>query len=179
MKLFNALRSVALPLMIGALGVSFNAHAAKHMAAEGAKPADAAKPAAAKPAAKKVAKKVAKKAPVKVVYHLNQGNENASLAMNNIKNHLVADPTAKIVVVTHGKGIDFLLKDAKDAKGSEFSKQVEELSLKGVDFRVCNNTLVGRKIEPTTVISEAKIVPAGVVEISNLQAHEGYVYVKP
>lgn len=168
MKLFNSLRGLALLLMIGA-GSAF--------AADAAKPADA----AAKPAAKMAkAKKSAKaKAPVKVVYHLNQGNDNASLAMNNIKNHMAADPTAKIVVVTHGKGIDFLLKDAKDAKGNDFSKTVEDLTLKGVDFRVCNNTLVGRKIDPSTVISDAKIVPAGVVEISNLQAHEHYVYVKP
>ncbi len=168
MKLFNSLRGLALLLMIGA-GSAF--------AADAAKPADA----AAKPAAKMAkAKKAAKApAPVKVVYHLNQGNDNASLAMNNIKNHMAADPTAKIVVVTHGKGIDFLLKDAKDAKGNDFSKTVEDLTLKGVDFRVCNNTLVGRKIDPSTVISDAKIVPAGVVEISNLQAHEHYVYVKP
>lgn len=173
MKLFSTLRGLALLLMISA-GAAYAADAAKP-----AKPADAAAKPAAKPAAKMVKAKKSAKAPVKVVYHLNQGNENASLAMNNIKNHLAADPTAKIVVVTHGKGIDFLLKDAKDAKGNDYSKAVEDLTLKGVDFRVCNNTLVGRKIDPSSVISEAKIVPAGVVEISNLQAHEHYVYVKP
>ena len=48
-------------------------------------------------------------APVKVVYHMSEGIPQASRAINNIRNHLAADPTAKIVVVTHGLGIDFLL----------------------------------------------------------------------
>jgi hypothetical protein len=186
MKLHNTLRSLALLLMLGA-GAAYAADAAKP--AEAAKSTDAAKPAeaAAKPVAKAKkaakAKKVAEapKAPepVKVVYHLNEGLDQADNALRNIKNHLEADPTAKIVVVGHSKGIDFLLKDAKDKKGNEFSKRVEELSLKGVDFRVCNNTLVGRKIDPATVIPEGKIVPSGVAEVANLQAHEHYVYVKP
>ncbi|MGB9578400.1 MAG: hypothetical protein ACPL3S_03945, partial [Halothiobacillaceae bacterium] len=38
---------------------------------------------------------------------------NASAALRNIKNHLDASPAARIVVVTHGQGIDFLLKDAQ------------------------------------------------------------------
>ncbi|HJX58483.1 MAG TPA: hypothetical protein VJ325_07180, partial [Thiobacillus sp.] len=52
----------------------------------------------------------------KVVYHVND-SANARVAMNNVNNHLNAAPDAKIVVVTHGKGIDFLLNDAKDDKG--------------------------------------------------------------
>ena len=44
--------------------------------------------------------------PVKVVYHMSEGIPQASRAMANIRNHLAADPTAKIVVVTHGLGID-------------------------------------------------------------------------
>lgn len=170
MNLPNSLRSLALVLMMGA-GAAY--------AADAAKPADA----AAKPAKMAKAKKDMKAAkapePVKVVYHVNMGNEQADAALRNIGNHLAADPTAKISVVTHAKGIDFLLKGAKDGKGNEFAKRVEELSLRGVDFRVCNNTLVSRKIEPTEVISEGKIVPSGVAEVANLQANEHYVYVKP
>lgn len=44
---------------------------------------------------------------IKVVYHLNEGILQASPAMGNIHNHLDADPTVKIVVVTHGAGIEF------------------------------------------------------------------------
>lgn len=181
MKLFNTLRSLALLLLVGAMGLSFNANAAKHMAAEGAKPADAAaKPAAKAAKGKKKAAEVAKAPePVKVVYHLNEGLDQADNALRNIKNHLEADPTVKIVVVGHSKGIDFLLQGAADKKGNVFASRVEELALKGVDFRVCNNTLVGRKIDPATVISEGKIVPSGVAEVATLQSRENYSYVKP
>jgi len=114
----------------------------------------------------------------KVVYHVND-SENANAAMRNIGNHLNASPKAKIVVVTHSKGIDFLLADAKDKNGNPYEPAVQRLKAKGVDFRVCNNTLVSRKIDASTVISEASIVPSGVAEIGRLQAKEGFVYLKP
>ncbi len=117
-------------------------------------------------------------AETKAVYHINDSAV-AGVAMNNVKNHLSADPSAKIVVVTHGKGIDFLLDGAADAKGNPYNISVEELQAKGVDFRVCNNTLVSRKIDPKTVLPNAKIVPSGVAELAKLQAKEGFVYVKP
>jgi len=117
-------------------------------------------------------------AETKAVYHINDSAV-ASVAMNNIKNHLNADPGVKIVVVTHGKGIDFLLDGAADAKGNPYNINVEELQAKGVDFRVCNNTLVSRKIDPKTVLPGANIVPSGVAELAKLQANEGFVYVKP
>jgi len=113
----------------------------------------------------------------KVVYHVND-SANARVAMNNVNNHLNAAPDAKIVVVTHGKGIDFLLNDAKDDKG-EFAPVVAGLKGKGVDFRVCNNTLKARKLDASAVVPEATIVPSGVAEIGRLQAQEGYVYLKP
>lgn len=114
----------------------------------------------------------------KVVYHFNDSST-ATAGMNNIKNHLSAAPDAKIVVVTHGKGVDFLLDGAADKDGNPYNIKVEELAAKGVDFRVCNNTLVSRKIDPKTVLPQGKIVPSGVAEIGRLQAKEGYVYLKP
>jgi intracellular sulfur oxidation DsrE/DsrF family protein len=114
----------------------------------------------------------------KVVYHVND-SDNAIAAMRNIGNHIDASPKVKIVVVTHSKGIDFLLADAKDKNGNPYEPIVQRLKAKGVDFRVCNNTLVSRKIDAATVISEASIVPSGVAEIGRLQAKEGYVYLKP
>jgi uncharacterized protein len=113
----------------------------------------------------------------KVVYHVND-SANARAAMNNVNNHLNAAPDAKIVIVTHGKGIDFLLNDAKDDKG-EYASVVSGLKAKGVDFRVCNNTLKARKLDASAVNMEATIVPSGVAEIGKLQAQEGYVYLKP
>ncbi len=117
--------------------------------------------------------------PIKVVYHFSEGLEQASSGLRNIRNHLIGDPTVKIVVVGYGPGIDFLLKGAKDKNGNAFENTVDELSLAGVDFRVCNNTLTSRSIDPKQVLSDARIVPAGVVEIVRLQAKEGFVYLKP
>jgi len=117
--------------------------------------------------------------PVKAVYHINTGIDTAAAALNNIQNHLNADPTAKIVVVTHGPGIDFLIQDNKDSKGREFSSAVGTLAGKGVEFRVCNNTLVTRNVSPDTLLMETKIVPSGVAEVARLQAREGFVYLKP
>ena len=115
--------------------------------------------------------------PEKVVYHINDASV-ARVAMRNIENHLTASPEARIVVVTHGKGIDFLLNDARDDKGP-YQTQVAGLKNRGVDFRVCNNTLKGRNLDANAVIFEAGVVPSGVAEIGRLQAREGYVYLKP
>lgn len=116
---------------------------------------------------------------IKAVYHVTTGIETASAALNNIKNHLDADPKARIVVVSNGQGIDFMLQDAKDSKGREFSSAVSTLVGRGVEFRVCNNTLTTRNISPSKLLMEAKVVPSGVSEVAKLQAKEGFVYIKP
>ncbi len=116
---------------------------------------------------------------VKAVYHLNQGLEQAVDALRNARNHLDADPEAKIVFVTHGKGIDFLLEGAKDKNGNPFDVTVQTLKQRRVEFRVCRNTLTSRKIDESTVIPDATIVPSGVAEVARLQAKEGFAYVRP
>ena len=116
---------------------------------------------------------------IKAVYHVNTGVDTVSAILGNVRNHLNADPKTQIVVVTHGPGIDFLLDGARDSKGREFSGTVGELAGRGVQFRVCNNTLQSRHIDPGKVVMEAKIVPSGVAEVARLQAKEGFVYLKP
>ena len=116
---------------------------------------------------------------IKTVYHMSEGIPQASRAINNIRNHLAADPKAKIVVVTHGLGIDFLLEGATNQMEQPFAGAIGDLASKGVEFRVCNNTLVSRKIDASKVAMEAKIVPSGVAEVAKLQAREGFVYLRP
>ena len=117
--------------------------------------------------------------PVKVVYHMNEDVQRAPQAIRNIRNHLNADPKAKIVVVSHAAGINFLLRDAKDANGNPFEVAVQDLSMKGVEFRVCEYTLMSRKIDKKQMIDDIKYVPSGVAEVARLQAQEGYAYLKP
>jgi hypothetical protein len=116
---------------------------------------------------------------IKTVYHFTNGLEEASRGLGNIRNHLAADPKAKITVVTNGNGIEILLDGAKDKNGNPYEVIVQDLKSQGVDFRVCNNTLTSRKIDKSKVIQEAVIVPSGVAEAARLQAREGYVYLRP
>lgn len=118
-------------------------------------------------------------AEIKVVYHLSEGIPQASRAIGNIRNHLAADPGAKIVVVTHGLGIDFLLEGATNQMDQPFSGSVSDLASKGVEFRVCNNTLTARKISKDKLLMETKVVPSGVAEVAKLQANEKFVYLRP
>lgn len=116
--------------------------------------------------------------PDKAVYHIND-SANATAVMRNVGNHLSVDPTAKIVIVSHAKGVDFLMDGAKDKNGNPYNIKVEELSAKGVTFDVCQITLKNRKLKRDQFIPEAKFVPSGVGELAKLQYREGYVYIKP
>lgn len=118
-------------------------------------------------------------APIKTVYHFTQGVDEASRGLGNIRNHLAADPSAQIVVVANGPGIDFLLAGAADKNGAPFDAAVSELKARGVEFRLCRNTVTSRKIDPSTLNPEAQIVPSGVAEAARLQAREGYSYLRP
>jgi hypothetical protein len=116
--------------------------------------------------------------PLKVVYHVNN-SDHASAALANIRNHLAAAPEANIVVVAHGAGIEFLIEGATNPTGNPYDIPVQELADRGVQFRVCKNTLDGRQLDKSALLPEAQIVPSGVAEIARLQAQEGYVYLKP
>ncbi len=116
---------------------------------------------------------------VRVVYHLSEGIPQASRAIGNIRNHLAADPGAKIVVVAHGMGIDFLLDGATNQTGQPLARAIGELAGRGVEFRVCNNTLNVRNLSKDRLVMEASVVPSGVAEVARLQAKENFVYLRP
>jgi intracellular sulfur oxidation DsrE/DsrF family protein len=120
----------------------------------------------------------------KVVYHINyNGGENDKAyrgAMRNIQNHInaVGADNMDIKVVLHGNGLS-LLKSAKT--NDKLQMAVTSLKSQNVGFNVCNNTLVGRKIDYNNDLFEVfedDIVPSGVAELSRLQ-QMGYTYIKP
>jgi hypothetical protein len=115
----------------------------------------------------------------RVVYHLSEGLPQASNGLRNIGNHLEVNPKAKIVVVAHARGVDFMMKDVKDANGAKYEDLVEQLVRRGVQFDVCQITLRNRKLTQDQFISYSTFVPSGVAEITRLQQHEGYAYLKP
>lgn len=115
----------------------------------------------------------------KVVYHVNDSAQQAVAALRNIGNHLEVNPKAKIVVVTHALGVDFLFKEARDRNGNPYQVTVEGLKERGVQFDVCEITLRNRKLKRAQFIEEAQFVPSGVAEITRLQQREGYAYLRP
>lgn len=118
-------------------------------------------------------------ASIAVVYHFDAGLEQATRGLRNIRNHLAADPGARITVVAVGDGVDFLLRDAKTAGGYPFNLTVEELQSAGVRFEACGNTLQARDIKPERLLDAVVIVPSGMAEIARLQAREHDAYIKP
>jgi intracellular sulfur oxidation DsrE/DsrF family protein len=115
----------------------------------------------------------------KVVYHINEGLVQASNGLRNINNHLEVNPKARIVVVTHAQGVDFLMKDARDKNGNPYEVMVEDLVARGVTFEVCEITLRNRTLTKKQFIEEATFVPSGVAELTKKQQREGYAYLKP
>jgi hypothetical protein len=116
-------------------------------------------------------------APTRVVYHISS-SDTAGNALRNLANHLQAAPDVKIVVVAHNNGVDFLLRGARDEASRPYEAAVKGFRERGVEFRVCYNTLERRQIASSEVIPEAVLVPSGIAEIGRLQSREGYAYMR-
>ena len=115
----------------------------------------------------------------KVVYHMDSGLAQATKGLRNIRNHLDTDPKAKISVVAHAEGVDFLMEGAKTSNNQEFAALVGDLMGRGVTFEICEITLRNRKLNKEQFILGPTYTTSGVVRIANLQARENFVYIKP
>lgn len=113
-----------------------------------------------------------------VAYHIDDTSSQALKGLRNIRNHIDTDPTAKITVVTHAFGVDFLMEGMKDRNESPFAATVAALTARGVKFEVCEITLKNRNLKKDQFIQEADFTPSGVVRLAKLQK-QGYAYIKP
>lgn len=114
----------------------------------------------------------------RVVYHINDAAESALGTLRNMKNHLDTDPTAKLTLVAHAQGIDFLMSGAKDKNGAAYAGPVSALKARGVNFEICEITLKNRNLNKDQFILEADFTPSGVVRLAKLQL-QGFAYIKP
>ena len=114
----------------------------------------------------------------KVAYHISDAATQALAGLRNVKNHLDTDPTAKIIVVSHATGVDFMMQDAKDRNGNPYEIAIQELVARGVVFEVCEITLKNRNLKREQFIAEARFTPSGVVRLARLQT-QGWAYIKP
>ncbi len=81
----------------------------------------------------------------------------------------------RMVVVVNGPAVKFLLK----GNNSGIDRQVHRLVSTGeVSFHVCETSLKAFHYKTTDVLGDCVIVPAGVIDIADLEA-SGYAYIKP
>lgn len=128
----------------------------------------------------------------KVVYHINGDDPKQQTgALRNIQNHInaVGKENLDLRVVMHGNGVSLVLmpealdkvKGFKNGNATpQMQASIDGLKNQGVQFKVCANTLKGRKVPMDALYDteEADIVPSGVAELAYLQGM-GYSYVKP
>jgi len=127
----------------------------------------------------------------KVAYHVNYYDAKRQTgALRNIQNHInaVGAENLDLRVVMHGNGVSLLLEpdqveNTKMKAGNadeNMTARISNLKDQGVTFKICANTLKGRKIDLEYLFdaSEDDIVPSGVAEIAHLQA-EGFSYLRP
>ena len=115
---------------------------------------------------------------IKTVYHL-PDERLATLAMNNIGNHLAVDPGGKDRrggVVDRSAGL-YLRRAGRG--WAAVRRMVDQLSAKGVEFRICQNSMNALRLTQKDLIDKVSVVPSGVAEIARLQAREGFVYIHP
>jgi intracellular sulfur oxidation DsrE/DsrF family protein len=107
-----------------------------------------------------------------------------NLALNNATNveqyYKDLGEKVEIEIVTFGPGLHMLRDDTSPVK--DRLKRLKELAFPGkVQFSACNNTKQGmEKTEgkPVPIVSDATIVPSGVVRLMELQ-EQGWSYVRP
>ena len=107
-----------------------------------------------------------------------------NLALNNVTNvieyYRAKGESVDIDLVAYGPGLNMLRTDKSTVK--ERVKQLKELAFPGkIQFSACNNTKVNmEKAEghAVTLLPEATIVDAGVVQLMELQ-EKGWSYVRP
>jgi intracellular sulfur oxidation DsrE/DsrF family protein len=133
-------------------------------------------------------KDLKKESQINVVYHADFGDpQRFTTMLRNIRNHLSVydnDPTKiKIVIVAHGQGVKFFMKDLtgspweKENFDPKIGEEVRDLNAYGVDPLICEITLTRLKLDPNKLYDFCKIVPSGVGAIGELQT-KGYAYIK-
>ena len=131
----------------------------------------------------KTATKAKAKAIHKVAIQVSDNDKaQMNLALNNAKNVIEyykgkGEPVA-IEIVTYGPGLHMLRSDTSPVKDRIAPMALENPNLK---FIACANTQANQsKAEgkQVTLISEATVMPSGVVRLMELQ-NQGYAYIRP
>ncbi|EHJ46744.1 DsrE family protein [Solidesulfovibrio carbinoliphilus subsp. oakridgensis] len=109
-----------------------------------------------------------------VIFHFDQDAEKLSVALSNVRNYIKAlhAESFTIVLVVNGPGIKMMGKTDSQAE------QLTELASLGLSVRVCQNALHHFHLKPEWLNPVCQIVPAGIIEIVDLQ-RKAFTYIKP
>jgi intracellular sulfur oxidation DsrE/DsrF family protein len=108
-----------------------------------------------------------------------------NLVLNNVQNMLAyyngrGEP-AKIEVVAYGPGLTMLREDKSPVKDRLMRMAKDGSFPSNLRFSACHNTMMGmekKEGHPIPIVSLAKVVPSGVVRLTELQ-EEGWTYLRP
>ena len=123
--------------------------------------------------------------PHRLALHVDQNDPAViNLALNNVINvieyYRAKGESVDIDLVAYGPGLNMLRADKSTVK--DRVKQLKELAFPGkIQFSACNNTKVNMEKaegQAVTLLPEATIVEAGVVQLMELQ-EQGWSYVRP
>lgn len=109
----------------------------------------------------------------KVILHLQSADTLVYKSIiNQIANLKKEMPEAKVEVVCHGPGLDFLLKEK-----SKYINKIQKMNLKDIAFVGCEFTMSQKNIKKEDLVPFATTVPFGLVEILKKQ-QDNWLYVK-
>lgn len=119
----------------------------------------------------------------KVAIHVNENDpKRMNMALNNAANvekyYKSIGDEVTIEIVAYGPGLHMLRSDTSPVK-DRISKM--SLELDNLSFAACGNThrkMTEKSGKEITLVPEANMVPAGVVQLMTLQ-EQGYTYIRP
>lgn len=119
----------------------------------------------------------------KIAIHVDTNDpKRMNLALNNAQNlysyYKSKGIKTEIRIVAYGPGLHMLRDDTSPVKA-----RIAQMALaqEGLTFAACGNTrrkMAKKEGKEPPIVSEAKMVPSGVVELTELQEH-GWIYLKP
>jgi uncharacterized protein len=120
-----------------------------------------------------------------IVFQVSQNDKaKMALALNNVENIMQAyqekGETAEIEVVAYGPGL-MMLRDDKSPVKDRLANLKKVAFPSKLTYSACHVTMgkmEKKEGHPIKIVSEARIVPGGVVRLTELQ-EQGWTYIKP
>jgi intracellular sulfur oxidation DsrE/DsrF family protein len=121
----------------------------------------------------------------RIAFHIDRSDPALmNLVLNNVSNvvkyYHSKGEEVQVEVVAYGPGLNMLRADKSPVK--DRLKRIKEGSFPSkVQFSACHNTMAGmerKEGHPIQIVSEATVVPSGVVRLNELQ-EDGWTYIRP